>query len=142
MKKKRDEETALREAVKKNPSLKDYASAWDDVSKAIDEWNTIYTDWALLENGMAFNSELFAIARTLVRMAEEDSKDNAERLREYRQSNRESMEQELFSEAPIYEDMETAKLGDSLSMFMEQAGADNEWVRKTLQGKSPQARAD
>ena len=34
------------------------------------------------------------------------------------------------------------KLADSLSMFMEQAGADNEWVRKTLQGKSPQARAD
>jgi hypothetical protein len=24
---------------------------------------------------------------------------------------------------------------------MEQAGADNEWVKKTLQGKSPQARA-
>ena len=29
----------------------------------------IYIDWALLENGTAFNSELFIIARTLVRMA-------------------------------------------------------------------------
>jgi hypothetical protein len=142
MQKKRDEEKALRDAAAKNPSLKEDMIAWDDASKAIDEWNTIYTDWANLENGMAFNSELFAIARQLVRMAEEDTKDNAERLREYRKSNRESLEQELFSDAPIYDDLEVTKLADSLSMFMEQAGADNEWVRKTLQDKSPNARAD
>jgi Peptidase S46 len=142
MQRKRDEEKALRAAVAKDPSLKDDVSAWDDVSKAIDQWEKIYVDWALLENGNAFNSELFEIARTLVRMGDEDKKDNAERLREYRQSNRESLEQELFSEAPIYDDLETAKLADSLSMFMEQAGAENEWVKKTLQGKSPQARAD
>ncbi len=86
-----------------------------------------------LENGTAFNSELFIIARQLVRIADEDKKDNAERLREYRQSNRDSLEQQLFSEAPIYDDLETVKLGDSLSMFMEQAGADNQWVRKTLE---------
>jgi hypothetical protein len=142
MQRKRDDEKALRAAVAKNPDLKDDVAAWDDVSKAIDQWEKIYVDWALLENGTAFNSELFEIARTLVRMADEDKKDNADRLREYRQSNRESLEQELFSEAPIYDDLETVKLADSLSMFMEQAGADNEWVRKTLQGKSPQARAD
>ncbi len=141
MQRKREEEKSLRDAVAKNPDLKDYAGAWDDVSKAVDEWDKIYVDWALLENRNAFNSELFAIARTLVRMADEDKKDNVDRLREYRQSARESLEQELFSEAPIYNDLEIAKLADSLSMFMELAGADNEWVRKTLQGKSPQARA-
>ncbi|HTQ37732.1 MAG TPA: S46 family peptidase [Pirellulales bacterium] len=142
MQRKEEDEKALRAAVSKDPNLKDDIGAWDDVSKAIDQWEKIYVDWALLENGNAFNSELFEIARTLVRMADEDKKDNAERLREYRQSNRESLEQELFSEAPIYDDLETVKLADSLSMFMEQAGAENEWVRKTLQGKSPQARAD
>ncbi len=56
---------------------------------------------------------------------DEDKKDNADRLREYRQSNRESLEQQLFSEAPIYDDLETVKLADSLGMFMERAGADN-----------------
>src|SRR5262249_10965258 len=81
-------------------------------------------------------------AREFVGMAEQDNKDNAERLREYRKSNRESLEQELFSDAPIYDDLEVTKLSDSLSMFMEQAGADNEWVRKALQDKSPNARAD
>ena len=76
-------------------------------------------------------------------MADEDTKDNADRLARIprnRPANRWS--KQLFSEAPIYDDLEIAKLADSLSMFMEQAGADNEWVRKTLQGKSPQARAD
>ena len=143
MQKKREEEKTLRDAVAKNPDLKDYAGAWDDVSKAIDQWNEMYLDWALLENqhGLQQRTVRASPAR-LVRMADEDKKDNAERLREYRQSARESLEQELFSEAPIYDDLETAKLADSLSMFMEHAGADNEWVRKTLQGKSPQARAD
>jgi Peptidase S46 len=141
MAQKQKDEKALRDAVTKDAKLKDYAPAWDEVSKAIDQWDKIYTDWALLERGTAFNSELFIIARTLVRMAEEDTKDNAERLREFSSAGRESLEQELFSEAPIYDDLEIAKLGDSLSVFMEQAGADNEWVKKTLQGKSPQARA-
>jgi hypothetical protein len=142
MQRKQEDEKKLREAVAKNPDLKNDTAAWDDVSKAIDQWDKIYVEWGLLEMGNAFNSELFDIARQLVRIADEDKKDNADRLREYRQSNRESMEQQLFSEAPIYDDLETVKLADSLSMFMERAGADNEWVRKTLQGKSPQARAD
>jgi len=139
---KRNDEKIMREAVAKKPDLKDAAKAWDDISEAIDLWDRIYTDWALLENATAFNSELFTIARELLRMADEDAKDNADRLREYRESNRESLEQQLFSEAPIYDDLETVKLGDSLSMFMEQAGADNEWVHKTLAGRSPQARAN
>ena len=57
-------------------------------------------------------------------MAEEDGKPNADRLREYRQSNRESLEQMLFSAAPIYDDLETLKLADGLSMFVTEAGAE------------------
>jgi hypothetical protein len=142
MKRKQEAETALRAAAAKSAKLKDARQAWDDVAAAIKLWDQIYLEWSHLENATAFNSELYSIARALVRMADEDAKDNAERLREYRESNRESLEQQLFSEAPIYEDLETVKLADSLSMFMEQAGADNEWVQKALAGRSPQARAD
>jgi hypothetical protein len=142
MARKQQAEQALLDAVAKKPELKDAAQAWDDVSAAIELWDQIYLDWAHLENATAFNSPLFTIARELVRMADEDAKDNAERLREYRESDRESLEQQLFSAAPIYDDLETVKLADSLSMFLEQAGADDEWVQKTLAGRSPQARAD
>ncbi len=36
----------------------------------------------------------------------------------------------LFLPAPIYDDLETVKLADSLSMYMELAGADDELVRQ------------
>src|SRR3954447_7359699 len=76
MDRKRKDEKTLREAVEHKSDLKSAGKAWDEVTTAIDEWNRIYTDWALLENATAFNSELFSIARQLVRMAEEDGKDN------------------------------------------------------------------
>ena len=40
-----------------------------------------------------------------------------------RESNLESLKQQLFSEAPIYDDLETLKLADALTMFLELAGA-------------------
>ena len=74
-------------------------------------------------------------------MAEEDGKPNAQRLREYRKSNRESLEQMLFSPAPIYNDLETVKLADGLSLLVTEAGADDTLVVKVLDGKSPRDRA-
>lgn len=95
----------------------------------------------LLEGSAAFNSELFSIARTLVRMADERAKPNADRLREFRESNQESLEQSLFSTAPIYEDLEITKLTDSLGMFIELAGAEDPLVKQVLAGVSPADRA-
>ncbi len=140
-------ETALREAVAADPRLRSTtASAWDDVAAAMKVLRGIQKDLFLLEEGRmaegrAFRCRQFRIARTLVRMAEEDAQPNAERLREYRSSNRQSLEQELYSEAPIYNDLETVKLADSLSLFVTLAGADSELVRKVLDGKSPPERA-
>ena len=72
---------------------------------------SIQDDMEMLESGRAFRSDLFGIARTLVRLAEESEKPNAQRLREYGESHLESLKQELFSEAPIYDDLETAPTG-------------------------------
>src|SRR5205807_5214223 len=66
---------------------------------------------------------------------------NADRLREYRESNLESLEQQLYSEAPIYEDLESVELADSLAHWLESVGADNPLVVQVLAGKSPQERA-
>ena len=115
------------------------------MAAALKTWDGIYYDWDLLENGAAFNSKLFHIARTLVRLADESAVPNAQRLREYRESNLESLKFELFSEAPIYEDMETMTLADSLTMLVEMKGMDDPLVQKILAGKSPReqaARAD
>jgi len=139
---KRAQEKVLRESAMNSAGLKEKCGgAWDEVAAALKVWGTILINMELLEQGTAFRSELFGIARTLVRLSEESTRPNADRLREYRESNLESLKQELFSEAPIYDDLETLKLADSLSMFMEVAGADNPLVQKVLAGKSPEERA-
>jgi hypothetical protein len=147
MKKKEAEEKALRAAVEKDPKLqKEFGDAWDQVERTIDvltgdEDDGIYVDFMLLERGRAFQSELFDFARTLVRLADETTKPNAERLREFGDARLESLKIKLFSDAPIYDDLETVELADSLSYYMEMIGADNDLLQKVLDGKSPQSRA-
>ena len=121
-------EAALKKSVAADPKLKAAANSWEQVEASLRKLDSIYTRYSLYESGTAFNSELFSKARTLLRLVEETSKPNADRLREYRQSNLESLEQELFSEAPIYEDLEIVKLADSLGMLIEQAGAEDPLV--------------
>src|SRR4029077_4187358 len=94
-----------------------------------------------VKRGQAFNSDLFEVAMTLVRLAQESAKANSERLREFSEAGLDSLKLELFSEAPIYDDLETVKLADSLGLMMEVMGADNELVKKVLAGKSPRDRA-
>jgi hypothetical protein len=142
MDKKRGDEAQLRSKVEGDNALKEkYGAAWDDIAKTIQTVKSIRTEYSLLEGGIAFNSELYGIARTLVRMAAEDKKPNAERLREFGEAGRASLEMQLYSDAPIYSDLETVKLADSLGMLIEQLGADHEITKKVLAGKSPRDRA-
>ena len=104
-------------------------------------WRTIHLKKMLLEDNSAMDSRLFDIAREVLRFADETAKPNAERLREYRESNLESLKQELYSTAPIYDDLETIRLADGLARYMELAGADDPLVVKVLDGKSPRERA-
>lgn len=138
---KRVAEQELRAAVANYPELKNLGTAWDEVTETLKVAASIFTDMSLLERGQAFHSDLFGIARTLVRAADELPKPNAERLREFRDSGLDSLKFNLFSEVPIFEDLEIVKLADSLGMFIELAGANNELVLKVLDGKSPQQRA-
>jgi hypothetical protein len=142
MGRRRAEEEALRTKVANDPKLlAAYGGAWDQVAQSIKSLRPIYKEHYLLERGAAFNSDLFGFARTLVRLAEEKQKPNAQRLREYAEAGLPSLEQQLFSEAPIYDDLEMLKLGDSLGMMAEMLGWDNELVQKVLGDRSPVRRA-
>jgi hypothetical protein len=133
--KERQEEQALLAKVQADPKLRQYAEAWKQIESAQQERAR------LLGQQLPFRSRLFDIAHTLVQMAEEDQKPSEERLREYRDSARESLEQELFSPAPLYPDLERIKLGDELSIMAERLGGDHPLVRQALAGKGPEARA-
>jgi len=129
------EEATLRQKVATDPELKKYASAW----KTIEQVQSRQAE--LLRQTAGFAGRHYDIAQKLVFMAAEDRKPNSERLREYRESARASLEQQLFSPAAIHADLERAKLADSLALFVERRGGDYPLVRKVLSGKSPKARA-
>ncbi|HJT16171.1 MAG TPA: S46 family peptidase [Thermoanaerobaculia bacterium] len=142
MQKKADAEAALRQKVAADPQLNAaYGDAWQMVHNAFAAYRPFMTEYRFLEGSYAFNSDLFQLARTIVRLGEESQKPNAQRLREYRESNLPSVKLQLYSEAPIYPDLETVKLADSLSFWMENVGADNPLVKQVLDGKSPTERA-
>lgn len=142
MQQKRQDQTALRERVAADPKLQAlYGDAWELVAASLSTAREMYLHYLLLEQGLAFNSELFQVARTLVRLGGEDALPNEKRLREYRASNRASLELQLFSAAPIHADLETVKLADSLSLLAETLGAGDALVELVLAGKSPQERA-
>jgi hypothetical protein len=141
MDRKRADEAAFLAAAKTEPLAAECRSALKTIDKSLATWGEIRNDYDLLERGQAFYSELFIIARELVRLAEETQKPNADRLRDYRESNLDSLKQMLFSPAPIYGDLQTALLADSLGMYLERKGPANKLVQKVLAGKSPQQRA-
>ena len=135
------EEEELRAKVMADPDKKKaYGSAWDQIAVAEKAWAGFEREFNLIERGDAFDSELFGIARHLVRLARERTKPNAERLREYRESALESLQLQLFSPAPIDRGLEKARLAGSLSFLAENLGGDHPFVRTVFAGKSPVAR--
>jgi len=141
MARKQSAEQQLRDAVAKDPKLSFAKGAWERITAAEKKRREIALPFLMLEGGSGFNSNLFGIARTLLRAAEEKPKPNGERLREFVDSNLAPLELQLFSDEPIYEDLEIVKLSDSLRLLAEEMGMENELVKKVLAGKSPRDRA-
>lgn len=138
MEKKLQAEKKLRAKVDANAAMKsEYGGAWDAVANARQNFATFVKPYLFMEGAAAFNSELFGIARTLVRLAVEKQKPNPERLREFNEANLQSLEFQLFSPAPLYEDFEIAKLTASLEFFRTRMGAENAWVKDILGHKTP-----
>src|SRR5262245_60250739 len=143
MARKTKEETALRKAVAANPEWqKMYGGAWDAIAAAHKAYPSYIRERRIFDQASGFNSILFNYARALVRMATESQKPNAQRLPEYTDARRASLELALFSTAPIHEDFEKLKLADSLGFMVELLGADHSLVKGVLAGKTPEERAN
>lgn len=135
MKTKEDRESALLQKLASDPKLKHYANAWQRIASIQPQKKE------LLTGGVEFRSPYYLIAQQLVLMASEDQKPSEDRFKEFRDSGRESLEYQLFSPAPLYDDLETAKLATELSLFAEQRGGDDPLVKIALAGKNPRERA-
>lgn len=141
MNKKIANEKKLRDSIAGRDEFKETLGAWERIAAAQKVIADNARNYNLLEGGAAFHSDFFGIARTLLRAGEERPKPNGERLREFTESSRESLELALFSDKPIYDDLEELLLTDSLTYLAEEMGSTNQLVRQILAGKSPSERA-
>lgn len=130
------------DAISAKQSSEEEISRDPIVSAALDDIAEIQTDRAeQLGRSVDLRSDIFSIAMQMVLLVAEDAKDNADRLREFSDSGRESLLQSLLSEAPLYRDLEQFKLADELSHLMQLRGGDDPWINTILDAKSPIDRA-
>ncbi len=144
-------EQKLRDAIGRDPKLRPTIAAYDRIKRAQAEIAKNAPLYNYLEQERpstigyrgprALSGNLFKYARLLLRTIDERAKPNGERIPAFRDSARESLELELFSTEPIYDDYEILRVTDSLTDFATQFGADDSLVQKVLAGKSPHARA-
>jgi hypothetical protein len=137
MAKKSAEENKMRQAIASDAAKKkEFGDPWGEIAKAMDTEKQMYLPLTYFERRGGFSGELASFARILVRAAEERPKPNGDRLREYRDSALPSLEQDLFSTAPIYKSLERVELADSLAEMKEKM-PDNLLVSRVLGGKMP-----
>jgi len=135
-------EKALRDSVAGNASLASASGAWDEIAKAQDTWRNILVRHAFIEGAAAFNSQLFAHARALVRSAAERTRPNESRLPEYTESRLPAVQQNLTADAPIYPDFEVLRLSFGLERMREWLGPDDPVVRRVFGNDSPDTLAN
>jgi hypothetical protein len=108
-------EKKLRNAVERDPKLGAAAGkVWDEVAAAYKTWTPFEKPYQVLERPAALGSNLFRIARQIVRLSAERAKPNDQRLPEYRSSALPSLELALYSPAPIDDSLETVLLAQYL----------------------------
>jgi Peptidase S46 len=144
-------EKTLRDVISRDPKLKSTTLAYDRIKKAQAELVRIAPRYDYLEQERpvsvgyrgprAFYGTLFKYARLLTRAIDERTKPNGERIAAFRDSAKESLELQLFSNEPVYDDYEILRLTDSLTDFAEKFGGNDSLVKQVLAGKSPHVRA-
>ena len=83
------------------------------------------------------DSDLANLATQIVDYVAEVKKPDSERLPGFHDAQLDSLRFRLFSPAPIYPQMEIARMTGALQLDIEEAGANDPFVNTVLNGKSP-----
>ena len=129
-------------AREKEKALGSAGGSFDQIAKAQDAWRKILVPYTFIENGAAFNSQLFQHARTLVRAAAERAKPNEARLPEFTEARLDAVVQGLGADTPIYPDFEALRLSFGLERMREWLGPDDAVVRQVFGKDSPDTLAN
>ncbi len=143
MRQRESREAGLRAAIGKDPQLqKAYGGAWQRLEELLEKRQQVERCFSLAEEGAAFSTRLFSFARALVRLADETTKPDAERLYGYNEARLADLKRWLFAEISIDPPLEIRKLTDSLTSFEKALGGKDDLVVMVLAGKRPAERAE
>ena len=142
MARKSAEEKSLRDFLAADPRRKqEYGDPWSAIDKAVAVQKEMFLPFIYVDMLAGFRGELARYARTIVRATTEKQKPNNQRIRGFQDSALPTMEQRLFSAAPVYKSLEQLQLAESLAEMQDYLGASNQIVMMVLAGESPEARA-
>lgn len=134
MEKKKADEDDFRGKVNANPEWKkEYASAWTMEEEAIAKAKPRLKQQFF----RGFDSQLATLAIQIVNYVAEVKKPDGERLPGFHEAQLESLKHRLFSPAPIYPEMEIARMSSALELDRKEMGPDDPWVKAVLNGKAP-----
>jgi nicotinamide mononucleotide adenylyltransferase len=138
MEKKRADEAEFRAKINANPEWKkEYGSAWDTVAKAVQTVKPRMKE----QFYRSMDSQLAGLAVNVVTYVAEVKKPDGERLPGFHDAQLESLKVRLFSRAPVYKELEIARMSSALADDQKAMGADDPWVKAVLNGKTPQQAA-
>ena len=131
---KRTDEEKFKAAVQANPQLKSlYGSAWDEIAASEHKAATRIKERFFHST----DSRLAGIAATIVQYAAETKKPDGQRMAGFHDSQLESLRFDLLSPAPVYRDMEIARITGQLELDVQEMGPSDAYLRIVLAGKSP-----
>jgi hypothetical protein len=136
--KKQKEEDKFKARVLANAQWKGaYGNAWQEIAdaerKAVSRVKEQYF--------RALDSTLSSFAIQLVQYVAEVKKPDGERLPGYHDSQLESLKFRLLSGAPIYPDMEIARMAGALELDVSELGPNDPYLKAVLNGRTPKQAA-
>ncbi len=136
--KKQKEEDEFRALIKARPEWQsEFGGAWDAIAEAEAKAAT-REDQQLYR---PFDSEMYQFALQIVRLVAEVKKPDGERMPGFHESQLDSLRYHLSSPAPIYPDLEIAKLTGTFERLLKHLGADDPYAKAALDGHGPREAA-
>ena len=129
-------ELDFRSRLAGNPALfAEYGDVWDNIATITAKRQDLRKTVSAVQD--TFGSSLMTIARSIVRHADERNKPNGNRLPEFSDARLPQMVQRVLSDAPIYKELEIAKIRHGLTRMREDLSPDHPLVKKLLGNKTP-----
>jgi len=137
--KKQREEDDFKAKVMANPQWKAaYGNAWQEIADAEKK----AAGRAKEQYFHGLDSSLANLAMTIVQYVTEVKKPDGDRLPGYHDSQLDSLRFQLFSKAPIYSDLEIARMTGALNLDLSEVGPNDPFLKMVLNGKTPRQVAE